>query len=158
MPHHDLPPDEPTDGGGPPSGRFPGDPELEALLREQPLHTLPLALVSQILDEVLPVTPTRPLVVLGRVAAAVVVFFASWFAVSGEAPALADGIPQARVVAALPDSLPQAAAVPSAWTPPAVASGDPQAAPFLLVGLLVFVAGLLGAWWLAARAPARSTR
>lgn len=138
------------------------DPELEAALRAQPAYPLPAALVGRILDQAVAPRPLRPWVLVGRVAAAVLVVFASWFAVSGDTPALTDAAPQPRVVAVLPPSLPHAALqgaspAPAAWSATALSSADrPQAVGFLVAGGLVLLAGLVTATWLARRAPERA--
>lgn len=154
---HDLPPDVPTDGE-PPDDGTPADPELEALLRAQEPAPLPLGLVARILDELVPTAPLRPQVVVARMAAAVLVAFAAWFALAGELPALADVTPRAQVVAVLgPAALEGTAALPERWaatTTPA-AAGDPAAVGFLVAGALVLLAGLLVAFWLAHHAPTR---
>ena len=138
----------------------PEDAALEAALRAQPPYALPAALVGRIRDQAIAPRPLRPLAVVARVAAAVLVVFAAWFAVSGDTPALADAAPQPRVVAVLPPGLPHAAlpdasTAPAAWSATTLspAATDQQAIGFLVAGALVLLAGLVTATWLARKAP-----
>ena len=73
---------------------------VERMLREEPLLPLPLQLVSRILESTAP-PRARPVVMLARVAALVLIFFASWLAFSGDVPAMADVAPHPRLVASL---------------------------------------------------------
>lgn len=79
--------------------------EVERRLRDEPLLPLPPMLVERVMAELLPTARERPLVVLARAAAAVLVFIASWLAFSGDVPALADIGPRTEVAAALPQVL-----------------------------------------------------
>lgn len=121
---------------------------LEALLREQALLPVPLALVSRILDEVLPVEPVRPWAVVGRAAAAVIVFCTSWLALSGDVPAFADVQPQAHVESALrATALPAELPVGSSTTVLDVASTGPASVWLWLgLGAAVLFGGLAVAW------------
>ncbi|MDJ0521806.1 MAG: hypothetical protein QNJ90_06995 [Planctomycetota bacterium] len=129
----------------------PEDRELEALLREQTLLPLPLALVGRILDEVLPVEPVRPWALVGRAAAAIVVFCASWLALSGDVPAFADVAPETHVAAALPAQLPAAPATTKVLDV-ATATPDGHPALWLGLGLALLAGGLVGGWRLHRRA------
>jgi hypothetical protein len=106
--------------------------QVEAMLRRETLLPVPLALLQETLARVLPLERVRPWRVVGRVAAAVLVFCGSWFAFSGEAPALAAVGPQPQLAAPL-------AAAPvtdlAAAAPAVLTSGDPGAAATLALGL-----------------------
>ncbi len=140
------------------------DQELEALLREQQMLPVPLALISRVLDA-MPAyqgaasEPVRPWLVAGRAAAAIVVFFASWFAFSGQVPALADVVPEARLASALEtsdlvDKLPGGLPVktPSPRTLATAGLGTAAGAPaepalaWTAAGLLLLLAGAAFAW------------
>jgi hypothetical protein len=124
--------------------------ELEALLREQTLLPVPLALVGRILDELLPVEPVRPWALVGRAAAAVIVFCASWLALSGGVPAFADVTAQQHVdsalrAAALPAEFPIGAAAPAVLD---VAGTGPTTSALVWLGLgaVLLLGGLAAAW------------
>jgi len=131
----------------------PEDRELEALLREQTLLPVPLALVARILDEVLPAEPVRPWAVAGRTAAAVLVFCASWLAFSGDVPAFADVAAEAHVAAAVgPTTV--AGVLPTGVTAAPGLDHVPtgSSGAWLLAGGLLLLAGLGLAWRGHARA------
>ena len=112
--------------------------EVERRLREERLLPLPLPLVQRVLADVLPsVRRERPMVVLARVAAAVLVFVSSWLAFSGEVPALANIGPRTEVAAVLPEVL--EAAPTGGQLPPEIA----EATEGTGAGLALAGAGLL---------------
>jgi hypothetical protein len=134
--------------------------EVERLLREETLLPLPLPLVQRVLADVLPTTRERPLRVLARAAAAILVFFASWLAFSGDVPALANIGPRTEVAAVLPEVL---AAAPEGRLPPelAVAAEGTGAALGLAAGGLVLIVlgvALSVRWHRRAARPKESTR
>jgi len=124
---------------------------LERMLREEPLLPLPLQLVSRILESTAP-PRARPVVMLARVAALVLIFFASWLAFSGDVPAMADVAPHPRLVASLqnaslanmplPGGLPDVGA--AVFHAPEQAAADRSLVGVLMttvVGLVLLVAG-----------------
>lgn len=120
---------------------------VEELLRREPLLALPLSLVHDTLRRIdtariLPLEREKPWRVFARVAAAVLVFCASWFAFSGQAPAFADVGPRPEMSARLPALTAEV---------PAVLAVEPAAGPALALaagGLLLMVLGVvLGMRW-----------
>ncbi len=148
----------PADSPRTPAGEFPADVDaaLESVLREQRLLPLPLALMSRILGEILPLERVRPLTLLSRVAAAAAVFLAAWFAFAGNAPALADVAPSAKVAAALPSSLgPDGRAGDALAAADALTTTSVSAGAWVLLGsgLLLLLAGLALTIWFHQPAP-----
>ncbi len=79
---------------------------VESLLRAEPLLALPLSFVRDAMAAVVPLEREKPWRVFARVAAAVLVFCASWFAFSGQTPALADAGPRPELVVEMPELAP----------------------------------------------------
>jgi len=137
------------------AARFEEARTVERLLRAEPLLPLPLSLVGRILTTTVPgwaPRRARPHVVLARVAACVLVTLASWVALAGELPAMADMVtPHARLVASLEDvavfegdGLPRPPAVGHVFDASQRAADESDPAETLaltLIGLLLLAGG-----------------
>ena len=127
------------------------DADLEALLREQDLLALPPAVMARLLDAVLPAPRMAPWALAGRVAATVLVLFASWLAAAGTTPAMADILPVDGVVAAVPAAWAGAAGSPPLLMdlpvdPLPTSAAGAGAGLWIALGALVLAAGLVLAW------------
>ncbi len=118
---------------------------VEAALKGEPLWQAPLGLTTRVLESIVPRRRSR-LMTFARVAAAVLVFFSSWIAFSGTAPAWADVKHPAPYLEQVPELTPRVelttspSALLDATSP---ASVDVGATILMLVGMLVLVAGMV---------------
>jgi len=123
---------------------------VEAALRGEPLWQAPLGLTARVLEGVVPQRRSR-LMTFARVAAAVLVFFSSWIAFSGTAPAWADVKRPAPYLESVRDLAPSVelgespTALLDAAAPTLIdgAPVDVGATILMLVGVLVLAAGMV---------------
>ncbi len=121
---------------------------IEAALRGEPLWQAPLGLTQRVLESVVPRRSSR-VATFARVAAAVLVFFSSWIALSGTAPAWADVRRPAPVLESVPSVTPHLeltrspAVLLDVAAPDALSEASIGAAVPMLAGVLVLAVGMV---------------